>query len=326
MRTPAEPTTGISGRRRTRLVARALAAAAGLTVASLSGTHSPAFAGEGVWYDSDAQVDAMLARTAPLNSSEAVMGYPVSGLDTKMIQLAEVESKYPHEKALEDVRVKLGSAFKRDPDVAAKDSPDIRTSSQDVIEPWIPRGSFDNGKSAKEECRDQGIPPAPGVEVKPACGFVGVLESPYPSISQTPHVAGESKLTLKQEATVSKVESNTTGWSVGGKVNARINKADTGELGVEGSFEYSQSTTTTHGFTTMRDETVETTVPGDHFGWIDERVNGGWYIGYIVYKITLMNGADDAPKQKLVAIPARVLIQSPTTPSPVTWAQRKVTS
>ncbi|UKY48810.1 hypothetical protein [Streptomyces inhibens] len=325
MRTPIKPSTGISGRTRTRRAATALATA-GLTVASLIGTHSPAFAADGVWYDNDAQVDAMLARTAPLNSSEAIMGYPVSGLETKLTPLAEVESKYPHQKALEDVQTQLGSVFNLDPDVAVKDSPDIRTSSQDDIEPWIPRGPFDNGMTAKEECRRQGISPVPGVAVEPACGFVGVLEKSYPSNGATARVAGGSKLTFKQQATVSKTESDTTGWSVGGKVNAKIGKTDTGEIGVEGSFEYSQSTTTTNGFTSMRDETVETTVPGGHFGWIDERVNGGWYIGYIVYKITLMNGADDAPKQKLVAIPARVLIQSPTTLSPVTWAQRKVTA
>lgn len=83
MRTPIKPSTGISGRTRTRRAATALATA-GLTVASLIGTHSPAFAADGVWYDNDAQVDAMLARTAPLNSSEAIMGYPVSGLETQV--------------------------------------------------------------------------------------------------------------------------------------------------------------------------------------------------------------------------------------------------
>ncbi|MGW3012103.1 hypothetical protein ACWC9R_25210 [Streptomyces sp. NPDC001219] len=47
--------------------------------------------------------------------------------------------------------------------------------------------------------------------------------------------------------------------------------------------------------------------------------NAGWYTGYIVQKVD----DTDAKSEKIVTIPARVLIQAPTDDVPLTWVGRQ---
>ncbi|UKY50319.1 hypothetical protein [Streptomyces inhibens] len=60
-------------------------------------------------------------------------------------------------------------------------------------------------------------------------------------------------------------------------------------------------------------------------GWVEGRANGGryiGYIGYIVYKLDFSDG-NGARKQKMVLIPARVLIQAPGNSVPTTFVKRQ---
>ncbi|MET7802905.1 hypothetical protein, partial [Streptomyces decoyicus] len=84
--------------------------------------------------------------------------------------------------------------------------------------------------------------------------------------------------------------------------------------------EYNQSTETTKKWASMDQERREFAVPdGMAGGTFQAHANAGWYTGYIVQKIDNTDGK----AEKIVAIPARVLIQAPHDDVPLTWVGRE---
>ncbi|MFH8596456.1 hypothetical protein [Streptomyces rimosus] len=68
----------------------------------------------------------------------------------------------------------------------------------------------------------------------------------------------------------------------------------------------------------MVEERREIDIPDKEMGWLEGRANGGWYTGYIVYKVENTG----AKSEKIGLIPARVLIQAPTESVLITWVKR----
>lgn len=308
---------GRRARRAAVLAAAALVTA--LVATTLISDQTPATAGQAeaaaddsgnTFYTSDEEVVSLLEQTAPLNQKEAVRGYPALGQDPRGVTRQDVEKVYSLDDALQDVKSRLGSGLEFEPGVEIVDSPDIRRNSNDDLEPWL-----GGGTSAKHYC---GMDDSNGSD----CGFVGVLDQKYPTVQSTAEVTGKAKLTYKTQATVGRDTSGTKGWSAGGKVSTTIHPEAPGpDAGGEFNFSYSESITTTNRWTSMAEQDTEIDVPDGSVGWLDGRANGGWYTGYIVYKINL-TPADGEPKQKIVAIPARVMIQAPGKSAPMTWVKR----
>ena len=303
------------GSPRGSLVAGALATAF-LTGISLIGFPGPAHAADGnTYFKTEQEVTDFLSQSAPLNQKESVKGYPVQGQDSKEVKLDDVEKVYPHDQALQDIPSKLGSGFNL-PSEITTDAPDIRKSSSDDKEPWL-----DNW-DAKSMCGQPSH--TPGGEPQP-CGFVGVLDTKYPTMQTSAAVMGKAQFSYKTQATVGQDTGQTSGWSVGGKVTSQLQTPGGpggGTAGTELSFEYSQSTTTTNKWTTMTEQNNTYDVPDGVSGWVEGRANGGKYIGYIVYKLDFTSGNGDR-KQKMVLIPARVLIQAPGNSVPMTFVKRQ---
>ncbi|KIZ17002.1 hypothetical protein [Streptomyces natalensis] len=301
-------------RRRARR-AVVLAASALIAAPLLAGAATPAMAEDGnTYFTTEQQVLDFLNQSAPLNQKEAVKGYPASGQDSQEVKLDDVEKVYPHDQALKDVPDKLGSAFNLPPTIPTE-GPDIRNSSRDDKEPWL------SNWDAKSMC---GQPSHnPGGEQQP-CGFVGVLDKAYPVMQTSASVMGKAQFSYKTQATVGQDTSQTSGWSVGGKVSSELTTPGGpggGKAGSELNFTYSESTTTTNKWTTMTEQTNTYDVPDGVSGRVEGRANGGWYIGYNVYKLDFTDG-DGNRKQKMVLIPARVLIQAPGNSSPLTYVKR----
>ncbi|WP_369393562.1 hypothetical protein AB5J72_42940 [Streptomyces sp. CG1] len=311
------------GSRKGTLVAGALATTF-LTGISLVGSPAPAHADDGnTYFKTPEEVIDFLSQSAPLNRKEAIKGYPVNGQDSQQIKLADVEKVYPYKEALNDVPAKLGSGFnlaqsaptEHGPSITTED-PDIRKSSSDDKEPWL------SNWDAKSMC---GQPSHnPGGEPMP-CGFVGVLDEKYPIMQTSAGVMGKASFDYKFGATVGQDTSQTSGWSVGGKVTSELatpGGPGGGKAGTELNFTYSESTTTTNKWTTMVEQTNKYEVPDRVNGWVEGRANGGRYIGYIVYKLDFTN-ANGERRQKMVLIPARVLIQAPGNSVPMTFVKRQ---
>ncbi|MFI1204982.1 hypothetical protein ACH4VR_37120 [Streptomyces sp. NPDC020883] len=311
------------GSRKGALVAGALATTF-LTGISLISTPTPAHADDGnTYFKTEQEVVDFLSRSAPLNQNEAIKGYPVDGQDPQQVKLADVEKVYPHDQALKDAPAKLGSGFdlarsaptEHGPSLTTE-GPDIRKSSSDDKEPWL------SNWDAKSMC---GQPSHnPGGESMP-CGFVGVLDQKYPTMQTSAGVMGKASFDYKYGATVGQDTSRTSGWSVGGKVTSQLNTPGGpggGNAGTELNFTYSESTTTTNKWTTMVEQTNKYEVPDRVNGWVEGRANGGKYIGYIVYKLDFTNASGER-RQKMVLIPARVLIQAPGNSVPMTFVKRQ---
>ncbi|MEU9119419.1 hypothetical protein AB0C96_06090 [Streptomyces sp. NPDC048506] len=308
-------TSARRGPQRGSLMAGALATAA-LTGISLIGSPTPARADDGnTFFTTEQQVFGFLSQSTPLNQQEAIKGYPASGQDAQEVKLDDVEKVYPHDQALQDVPSKLGSGFDLPPSVPTE-GPDIRRRSGDDKEPWL--SNWDAKSMCGQPSHNPGGDPMP-------CGFVGVLDKAYPTVQTTAAVMGKAKLTYKTQAMVGQDTSQTSGWSVGGKVSATlVPPGSTGGTspGGEVNFSYSESTTTTNKWTSLTEQTTDVDIPDGVSGRLEGRVNGGSYLGYIVYKLDFTNGDGDR-KQKMVLIPARVMIQAPSNPAPITWVKRQ---
>ncbi|WP_031487956.1 hypothetical protein [Streptomyces bicolor] len=63
-------------------------------------------------------------------------------------------------------------------------------------------------------------------------------------------------------------------------------------------------------------------VPDGVSGWVEVRTNGGTHLGYIVYTLDFTNAGGNR-KQRMVLIPARVLIQAPGNSVPMTYVKRQ---
>ncbi|MEU8780694.1 hypothetical protein [Streptomyces sp. NPDC048637] len=290
-------------------------ATATLILTPLICTQTPAFADGEEWFDEDGS-NKKMTEVAPLNPTESVLGYPVVGLDLKEIQRADVEKKYPHEKALEDAQGKLGIKFQ--PDVPIKENPDIRNTTSDDTEPWLSQLDGTAKVTAQTDCgKSEATAP-------PSCGFVGALDEAHPSATVSAQVTGDADFEFKTQTTVAREEGKTSGWSIGGKVSGKGSAEGTpgGEGAPEFNFSYTESTTTVNKWQQLTEGTVKMKIPKGKTGWVDGRMNGGWYIGYIVHLVNVVDQGGKNPRQKMTLIPARVMIQSPSTKSPMTWIKR----
>ncbi|MYT28119.1 MULTISPECIES: hypothetical protein [unclassified Streptomyces] len=304
------------GPRKGSLVAGALATAF-LTGISLIGSPTQAHAEDGNTFLRTEQdvINFLNQSQNRLNQSEAIKGYPAQGQDSQEVKLADVEKVYPHDQALADVPSQLGSGFNLASGVTTE-GPDIRSSSSSDKEPWL-----DNW-DAKSMC---GQPSHnPGGEPMP-CGFVGRLETPYPRMQSSDAQMGKQDFSYKTSAMVGQDTSKTQGWSIGGNVTSHLDITAgpvSGGTGREINFSYSQSTTTTNKWTNTVDQDRKVSIPDGVLGRIESRANAGEYLGYIVYKLDFTNGNGER-KQKMVLIPARVMIQAPGSATPLSWIKRQ---
>lgn len=305
------------GPRKGSLVTGALATAF-LTGISLIGSSNPAHAEDGnTFLRTEQEVINYLSQSQNrLNQAEAVKGYPAQGQDSQEVTLEAVEKVYPHDQALTDIPSQLGGGFNPTPGVSVEGSPDIRKSSSDDKEPWL--DSWD----AKSMCGQPSH--KPGGEPMP-CGFVGRLETSYPMMQSSDAQMGKQEFSYKTSAMVGEDTSQTQGWSIGGNVTAQMEISGgpvSGGSGREINFSYSQSTTTTNKWTNTVEQNRKVDIPDGVLGRLESRANAGKYLGYIVYKLDFTNGNGEQ-KQKMVLIPARVMIQAPGSAAPLSWIKRQ---
>lgn len=308
--------------RRTPLTGRArraaLITATALIAAPLVGTPATAWAADGEtpktpFYKSQQEVDDYLDQgDRRLNDTAAVQGYPVTGQDTKEITLEQVKNMgYSPEQAVQDAQ-KMLEGFGSTPG-AENFGTEVRASSkEDKDSGWL--GNWD----AKSVC-GQPDDVLAKAEKKLRCGFVGKIDQKYPVMVTTDRVPGATKLTYITEASVGTEEKEVKGWKVGGKLTISASPDNKGPA-IEGGGEYNQSTETTKKWMNLARSQREFTVPdGVEGGTFQAHANAGWYTGYIVQKIDDIGGKGE----KIVAIPARVLIQAPNDDVPLTWVGRE---
>lgn len=325
------------------------AASAVLTAVSLIGSETPAFADGGqnasvdpYTYEKDQDVLNAMDKWAPVNSSESVMGYP-AGLDrdkngnVKAVALADVKSKYDPTQAIQDaknaarqyetdgknpsaLRTSAGRLVDGWADTTKSDATDVRMNTKDDVLPW-------SGQTAEQYCGMVNKDPKhPAYGQTAPCVFVGNLDEKYPVRGASDGVTGEAKLTYKVSASVTDEKSVTEGWSAGGKITPKIGGEfggdksggkGTAEVSGEVSFTYSYASTSISRVQNTLETAVEINVPQGKKGYLEGRANGAYYVGYIV-----LRDIDSSNREHLVAIPARVYVQSPKTTSPVTWFKR----
>ncbi|MGD3110908.1 hypothetical protein [Streptomyces sp. YGL11-2] len=328
------PTAADQGRRRNRWAATAVATTF-LTGASLLGTQGPAFADDkpttpGSIYESDDQVLADMAKWSPVRDSESVTGLP-TGLDDKQVNLSDVSGgqvNYNPDQAIKDAQ-EAAKTFAEDPNTKEP----ARESAKRLYQPINGLAQAPNytaprftGKDAfKDEWTGQNLEQfcnqanhdKDRAGQKPPCAFVGKLTEKYPVKGQAGDgLAGGGKLTYKISSSVTDEKSETEGWSVGGKITPKIGDGKS-DIPAEASFTYSYAATSTKRLQNTMETDVEMTVPeGKQKGWLEPRGNGAYYTGYIVYR------ANNDTQQRMVAVPARVYVQSRDTTSPITWFKR----
>lgn len=142
-------------------------------------------------------------------------------------------------------------------------------------------------------------------------GFVGVLDQAYPTVAMSDALTGTADRSFTTSFSVTEVTSRTSGWSIGGKVAVKVGKD--AETGAEGSFSYSEMTTTST--TTQKSSTDQKSqhIPTRTVGWMQGYANGGWYAGWIVAS----NGSG-----MVQAFPVRTFYKSDRIDPPITWMQR----
>jgi hypothetical protein len=243
-----------------------------------------------------------------LEDTAAIQGYPVNGRDTEEITLDQVKGKgYSPEQAVQDAQKKL-EGFGSTPAFENYGTEERPNSKEDKDPGWL--GNWD----AKSICGQSNDMLAKGGK-KLTCGFVGKIDQKYPVMVTTDRVPGGTKLTYVTEASVGAEDKEVKGWKVGGKLTINAYPENKGPAG-EVSGEYNQSTETTKKWMSLARSQREFTVPdGVEGGTFQAHANAGWYIGYIVQKIDNTDGK----AEKIVAIPARVLIQAPNDEVPLTW-------
>lgn len=139
------------------------------------------------------------------------------------------------------------------------------------------------------------------------CGFVGALQSDseYPAVV-TGDTASGSPIRFDKSTSVSKSDSFSSGYKVGLAASGGTDVANN----IKGNFEVNVEKSSTLSLT----DSVLTSNTYDNSAkrpvYIEARANAGWYTGYIL--IT-------EPNNVTTAIPARVLVASSATKSPVTW-------
>ncbi|MEU0663403.1 hypothetical protein [Streptomyces lavendulocolor] len=317
-----------------------------LTGISLIGSSTPALASDGqpadvgrYTYEQDREVLAAMAKWAPVNSSETVMGYP-KGLErdkegsVKAVTLEDVRDKLNPVEAIVQAR-NAARQYAQD----AKNPAALRYSARHLSDGW-PNSTPPSGYEIRRNTKDDALPSAPEMTAEQYCGmvntnpnhwaygqtapcvFVGTLDEKYPVRGVSDGVTGESKLTYKVSATVWNEESVTKGWSAGGKITPKIGDGSAGgEISGEASFTYSYAVTSATKLVNTQETAVEVNVPQGKKGYLEGRANGAYYTGYIV-----LRDIDTNQKEHMVAIPARAYVQAPTSSSAVTWFKRLTSS
>ncbi|MEU8682320.1 hypothetical protein [Streptomyces sp. NPDC048611] len=340
-----------ASRRRARSVT--VLAAALLTAAPLLGSASPAVAAEenpirnDKLYESEDDIQAALTKTAPVGDSETVMGYP-KGIDRDAngavmpFDLRDVQDKYDPQQAVQDAK-QAAQKYADD----ANNPAGYRDVAQQLVTGWGKKNAGNPAVEVRKNTTDDKMTdkytqgPAESycagkdvidgsphdVQASP-CVFVGKLDtkpgSKYPKIGSSSAVLGGGKKTYKVTGQVTDEKSTTDGWSVGGKFTPKVtttpaNGGTGGELGGEAGFTYSWSVTTTERKMTGVDDQTEVTFPSDKKGSLQGRRDGAYYVGYLVVRYADPKGFARAEEERLIAIPARVYVQSPKSSTPVSY-------
>ncbi|MEU8912726.1 hypothetical protein [Streptomyces nigrescens] len=295
----------------------ALITATALIAAPLAGAPSTAWAADAEipktpFYKTDQEAMDYLGKASHLKDTAAIQGYPVTGQDAKEITLEQVKKTgYSPEQAVQDAQ-KMLEGFGSTPGFENYGTEERANSKEDKDAGWL--GNWD----AKSICGQ----PSDVLEKqtrKLTCGFVGKIDQRYPVMVTTDRVPGGTKLTYVTEASIGTEEKEVKGWKAGGKLTINLSPDNKGAA-LEGGGEYNQSTETTKKWASMAQQRREFTVPeGVAGGTFQAHANAGWYTGYIVQKIDNTDGK----AEKIVTIPARVLIQAPDDDVPLTWVGRE---
>ncbi|MEU6709135.1 hypothetical protein [Streptomyces wuyuanensis] len=158
--------------------------------------------------------------------------------------------------------------------------------------------------------------------------FVGKLTETAPLLTETDPVQGPVvSLSCTYSHTTTDTWSDTSGWSIGGKVTASVKVGDAkagGEKSAtgEGTFTYSKSHTDTHTVTETNSQTIGITPPAkDQVIWMAARRAGGNYRGWLL----LHYDSASPVRRSFEALPAKeVYVKAPNITYPVTWHRREV--
>ncbi|TXC98764.1 hypothetical protein [Streptomyces sp. ISID311] len=345
--------------RRTMALAAAIAAVVPLVgTASPAVADDPKPIDNKKIYSSEADIlEAMGGENgwAKVQESESVMGYP-KGIDRdkdgKVIPVYadDVKAQYDPNDPSHAVKAAV-----KDAKAAAKKYADDTTNHPQPLremaklladspldDAWVTKDTNDDKLFAKgtegpaeEYCAGKmpkyaAEPPQNAAKANP-CVFVGKLDkkdgSKYPKVGGGSGMAGGGKKTYAVEGQTTDETSTTEGWSAGGKFTPKLTITPAGdkggaggEVGGEVSFTYSYSSTTTNKVSTTQKDQTEVEFPSDKKGSLQGRRDGAYYIGYIVVRKVNHKILDDNPGQEqLVAIPARVYVQSPQSSTSVTY-------
>ncbi|MFI1160274.1 hypothetical protein [Streptomyces sioyaensis] len=289
---------------------------------------------------------------APVAQSESVMGYPKGvdrDKDNKVMPVYkdDVQAQYDAKQAVVDAKAAakkyaedttnnpqpLRETAKLLADSSLTD-PEVRGDTND--DAIYGRGGTEmSAEHAEMHCAGKHAP-APGGRVDQnaakanPCVFVGKLDkkdgSKYPKVGGSSGMAGGGKKTYSVEGLSSEEKSTTEGWSAGGKFTPKLTITPGGDKGGPGggadgelSFTYSYSSTTTNKVLTTQKDQTEVEFPSDKKGSLQGRRDGAYYIGYIITRKLNAIYEDDRGKESLIAIPARVYVQSPQSSTSVTY-------
>ncbi|KOU07338.1 hypothetical protein ADK86_04680 [Streptomyces sp. NRRL F-5755] len=325
-------------------------AAALLVAAPLVGSASPAVAADDQKpidnkkiYTSEADITADLERWAPVEPKESVMGYPKGVQDgkgnTTSVEQRDVQPKYDSKEAVADAKA-AAQKYVDDPNTKndkgyLKDAA-MQLVKTSITEPEVRQNTHDDdiwkdGRKNPAPNYCAGKTPGGGTlntaGVSP-CMFVGKLdtapESKYPKTGGGGALAGGGKKTFKTSHQITDEKSEVAGWSVGGKVAGKITSSPEkggigGEAGPEFNFAYSYSSTSTKRNTLQSDDTTEADFPSDVKGSLQGRRDGAYYVGYILAYGHGDPTSSAKDKERLIAIPARVYVQSPKSSTPLTY-------
>ncbi|MFI9262610.1 hypothetical protein ACIGT4_33625 [Streptomyces sioyaensis] len=289
---------------------------------------------------------------APVADSESVMGYPKGvdrDKDNKVMPVYkdDVQAQYDAKQAVVDAKAaakKYAEDTTNNPQPLRETAklladspltdPEVRGDTND--DAIFGRGGPEPGAEHTEMYCAGKHAPAPGGRVDQnaakanPCVFVGKLDkkdgSKYPKVGGSSGMAGGGEKTYTVAGETTEEKSSTEGWAVGGKFTPKVSLTPAGdkggaggELGAEASFTYSYSSTTTNKVSTKQQDETKVTFPSDKKGSLQGRRDGAYYVGYIVVRKTNALPEDNIGQEHLIAIPARVYVQSPQSSTSVTY-------
>lgn len=307
-------------------------AVAALVVAPLVGMASPAAADgnqkpqtDPNTYEKEEDILAKMQKWAPVQESEAVMGYPLLDKD---ITLADAQKTYDPQQAIKDAV----SAAQKYADNGKNTEP-LRESARKLVNGWpdagkpqgndVRQNTKDNdlgGQNAEQYCKMSNKNPKSASFGQAApCVFVGKIADAktdkWPVAKSAGAFTGVDKSTVKISASVTEEQSTTSGWTAGGKISPKIGNGKS-EIGGEVSFAYNYASTFTKRVQGTEEQDMELLPQHGKQVSAESRSNGAYYTGYIVVRGPIESG------QRLIAIPAKAFVQSPDTGQPVSWFKR----